>query len=134
MVCMYCGSPTMVSNSRASSVTKQVWRRRTCKVCKSTFSTFERPDLYKSLVVKYASDKLYPFSKDSLLVSIYESCRHRQSAVLDASALTDTIISKLLKKSRNGTIERAQIVDTASTILKRFDTAANVYYLAYHKP
>ncbi len=133
MVCIYCGSKTQVTNSRASGVSKQVWRRRHCSSCGATFTTFELPDLYNSLVIERESGKLAPFSKNNLFVSLYDSCRHRVNPIDDAAALTDTIITKLLKSSANGTIKRSELVNIASKALKNFDNAAAVYYRAYHQ-
>jgi len=135
MVCIYCGKDTRVTNSRSSKSSRQVWRRRQCNSCNALFSTFERPDYLGSLLVQQSSGTLNPFSKDCLYISIYESCKHRLGAVSDATELTDTIINKLLKSINNGGIvSRSDIVAVSSYVLRRFDTAAAVYYLAYHKP
>lgn len=72
-----------------------------------------------------------PFLRDKLFISIYESCKHRPSATEDASALTDTIISKVLSK-HNPTVAKDNIKTSAYKVLKRFDQSAAVYYKAYY--
>lgn len=67
-----------------------------------------------------------------LLVSIYQSLRHRPSAPADAAALTQTVLGRLLPQITEGSLERQQIIATTSLVLKRFDRAAATSYLAYH--
>ncbi|HEU4966197.1 MAG TPA: hypothetical protein VFT53_01795 [Candidatus Saccharimonadales bacterium] len=75
-----------------------------------------------------------PFDRDVLYLSIYESCRHRQRAITDATALTNTIIAKLYRaQDEPGAIYRDTIVMIVSTTLKAFDPIACVHYLAFHK-
>jgi transcriptional regulator NrdR family protein len=76
---------------------------------------------------------LTPFTRDKLLLSLYESCKHRKSALSDAGALTDTIIKKLLPHAQHGRVSRTLIIQTAQVALNRFDTAASTHYTAYHQ-
>jgi transcriptional regulator NrdR family protein len=82
--------------------------------------------------VRSASGTLQPFSRDKLLMSLYASCQHRKTALDDASALTDTVIKKLLSSTRDGTINSQIITDTALVALSRFDKAASTHYAAFH--
>lgn len=131
MVCIYCGNSTQVTNSRLQKRSNQVWRRRRCQTCKSTFTTRESADLSTSLAVTYSATDIRPFSRDTLLMSIYDCCRHRPSAIDDATHLTQTIISCFIKQN-NGTISRSAIVETCIDTLKRFDSTAATIYSAYH--
>lgn len=131
MVCLYCNSATRVMNSRPQKRTNSIWRRRQCLECKAVFTTEEAPTFSGSILVNSPATSR-PFSRDQLFVSIYESCKHRKDAQTAASALTDTVIGKLLPMVSQAAIERAQIVTTAATVLGRFDKAAGVHYAAYH--
>ena len=82
-------------------------------------------------MVRYSSE-LLPFSRDKLLLHIYESCRHRKTAIADAAALTDVIIADLLRLRHGGVLERSQIVEMAHALLHRFDQTAATVYAAYH--
>lgn len=74
------------------------------------------------------------FDRDTLYLSIYESCRHRQCAITDATALTNTIIAKLYRaQDEPGVIYRDTIVTIVSVTLEAFDPIACVHYLAFHK-
>lgn len=132
MVCIYCGKATKVVNSRPQNKLKQVWRRRQCLNCKSLFTTTERIDLAKSLVLVKTDQKLEPFIKEKLLLSIFRSLGHRKSATSDAIAITDTVMAKLLKKLTSPLITPDTVIKQTSLVLSNFDQAANVHYLAYH--
>lgn len=132
MVCLYCGNSTKVTNSRPQKRSNRVWRRRECLECQATITTLEKVDFETALSLERAG-KLYPFSRDTLFLSIYESLRHRPSAITDASQLTDTIITYLFPKVTHGSISRAEVVDMAKSVLTRFDTAAASHYAAFHK-
>lgn len=134
MVCVYCGSPTKVTNSRKQRHGNGIWRRRQCLSCGAVFTSRELADLRESLrVAQNASHKrLAPFMRDRLFLDIYESCRHRPTALGDAAGLTETIVDKLLASTKNGVIERNQIVVISKEVLARFDTTAVTFYAAYH--
>jgi transcriptional regulator NrdR family protein len=132
MVCIYCASSTQVSNSRLQKRANQVWRRRQCTQCGSNFTTHEIADYGSTIAVEYSPKKLVPFSRDLLFISIFDSCKHRKSALADASALTLTIIGKLTDLVEDGLLDRDAIVTVATTVLERFDIVAATMYAAYH--
>ena len=133
MVCIYCQSKTRVSNSRLQKRTNQVWRRRQCLNCHAIFTSLEHSAYDNTLAVQLGTSHIVPFQRDVFFLSIYEALRHRKSGASDASALTDTVLGKLLAGQANqGLIQRQTIVRTASDVLKRFDKAAHVQYMAFH--
>lgn len=75
-----------------------------------------------------------PFQRDALLLSLYEACRHRPAAIADATALTETVISKLVSGTyiKDGIVRRQDIVEVCKTTLAAFDEAASVHYSAFH--
>jgi|SRR3989344_8181370 len=131
MVCIYCSGLTRVTNSRPQKRVNQIWRRRVCLNCANIFSSTEVVDLTGTVVVKSKSD-LEPFSRDKLLLSIYSACGHRKDAVTASSALTATVISKLMPMINSATLNRDDVVRVVTEVLKRFDKAASVQYKAYH--
>src|ERR1700731_3135221 len=100
MICPYCGSSTQVTNSRRQKKDIRVWRRRHCDNCGAIFTTFETLDMASLRLANIDSKASEAFSGTKLLISIYESCKHRKSAPEDARALTDTVINLLLKQMR----------------------------------
>ena len=131
MVCVYCSHETRVGNSRHQKRLNRVWRRRTCIKCGTTFTTSEAVDLSGSITVKH-DKRLEPFQRDKLLLSVYESLKHRKTALSDATSLTDTIISGLYPLMHSAMIENDQISQVVFAVLERFDKPAAVYYAAFH--
>ena len=131
MVCIYCSEPTQVTNSRHQKRSNTVWRRRRCTRCAALFTTTESPDSGKALSVTSGSSS-QAFLRDNLLLSVYESLKHRKTALADATALTDTILITIYATANDATIARDSIVDITSTVLKRFDAAAATSYSAFH--
>jgi len=132
MVCIYCGKDTQVINSRLQRRSNQIWRRRKCLNCKSVFTSQEAVDLPKSLSFRTSQNALQPFSRDILFISIFEACKHRKHAIVDASGLTDTVLGRLRPYMTDAVIDSAQVIKTTLAVLKRFDKAASVFYAAYH--
>lgn len=131
MVCIYCKGKTSVANSRPQKRTNSIWRRRSCTVCGSVFTSLESVDLAGSIIVR-RNKGVEPFSRDKLLLSVYDSLRHRKTAITDAEGLLNTILSKLYAQLTTAVIDRDDIVRITSTVLGRFDKAAATHYSAFH--
>jgi transcriptional regulator NrdR family protein len=110
----------------------QVWRRRQCTGCTGVFTTHESIDLPSSLLYKRDEKHTEPFQRDKLFISVYEACKHRKDATQAATALTDTVLTKLRALIDNATIERSAVIGVTSVVLKHFDKAALAHYNAYH--
>lgn len=132
MVCIYCGGDTKVINSRHQKRANNVWRRRQCTVCNTVFSTIEAPDTSLSITVRKHQSVLEPFERDKLFISVYESLKHRKSALADATGLTTTILTRIYQLAQDSVIERDIIVTVTVSVLERFDTVAATHYMAYH--
>ena len=132
MVCIYCDHPTQVVNSRPQKRLNQVWRRRYCPNCGATFSTHELTIYHDTWRVKTVDGGLVPFVKNKLFLSLYKANEHREHAIEDATALTDTIMSLLRHQTAKGLLEPENIAITAHEVLKNFDKAAAVHYHAFH--
>lgn len=131
MVCIYCTQATKVNNSRLQKNNNRVWRRRQCLVCEAIFSTHEAVDLGQALLVKRSSS-VEPFSRDNLFLSVYDSLKHRKTAIADADSLTQTIINTILDDSSSPTIDLSQIKLSVLRVLRNFDQAGATSYEAFH--
>lgn len=130
MVCPYCfHKKTSVANSRGSSKSATVWRRRHCLNCLTTFSTYEtvEPDI---IVTKYKSkDK---FSIGKLHLSIAACFTHDNAHIgTDSYELAKTIQTVLL--SKGGTISSRQLALIVHARLKNFDSLAAMQYGIKHQ-
>jgi len=97
------------------------------------FTTTESAALGTAIAVRHSSRELQPLSRDKLFISIYESNKHRPTALTDADGLVGTIISLILQQHSAGVISRAEIITLATAVLERFDRTAATMYAAYHK-
>lgn len=131
MVCIYCHSDTRVVNSRHQKRLNAVWRRRQCSACNTVFTSLEKVDLSGSIVVRKKT-AIEPFSRDTLLLSIHDSLRHRKTALTDAIALTDTIVSQVLAQQSGADVDVQVIVQISQVVLWRFDKVAATHYAAFH--
>lgn len=133
MVCIYCSGQTQVINSRHQKRLNSVWRRRKCTNCEAIFSTIEQADAARALRVS-SHNGLEPFSREKLLISLYDSLRHRKTAIEDATALIGTIESLILPHVSSAAINRDTIIEITAGVLKRFDRVAATHYEAFHPP
>jgi hypothetical protein len=103
------------------------------------------PDYSKALVVSSpGSKKLAPLTRDKLFLSIYKSLGHRPDALDSSTALTTTIIGRLLTKNKpfqGSALENKKdvliyvhnIAVISYEVLRRFDPSAAAIYKTYHK-
>lgn len=101
--------------------------------CGTTFTSIEAIDLSGSIAVK-SQKQLEAFQRDKLFMSIYDSLKHRKTALSDATGLTDTIISSLHPYMKDITLEKETIILITLQSLRRFDKAAATHYEAFHPP
>lgn len=132
MKCIYCGGDTKVNNSRLQKRSNTIWRRRKCLQCGNVISTIESINYESTLRVKLTDGKFTVFDPNILMISIYESVKHRSNPIKDASELTRTITNKILDRSQP-VIEIEDISETTIATLKNFDNVASVHYSAFHR-
>lgn len=133
MVCIHCDGKTRVTNSRSQRRLQSIWRRRLCLNCGALFTSRESADYSGSLAVRDKDGALRPFLRDKLFLSLHSSLQHRKTALADATALTDTVVARLLRQSQHGVLEDKNILTTAYLVLLRFDKVAAVHYDAFHQ-
>lgn len=131
MDCIYCGGDTSVTNSRPQKRANSVWRRRECQNCHTIFTTTEALDLSGSIVVTSES-RIEPFSRDKLFRSILDALKHRKTAVDDATALTDTVLARILTIITVPELSANEIAEVCHSTLQKFDHAAATQYAAFH--
>jgi len=132
MVCVHCGDQTHVTNSRLQRRHNRIWRRRQCLACGAIFTTEETP-AYGAVWLVDTQSGLRPFSRDKLFMSLYESCRHRKTALEDAAGLADGVIAKAATELGSGIISSKRLAAIALVALNRFDKVAATYYQAYYQ-
>jgi transcriptional repressor NrdR len=134
MVCIYCRYSTRVTNSRRLKADNSVWRRRKCQKCGAIFTTKESTDLEQAVRVLKRNGKLEPFYRDKLFLSIYKACEHLKAPVSLATALSNTVLRRVLKDNSNTIVSSDKIALISAKVIKRYDAAAGVRYLSYQTP
>ena len=88
---------------------------------------------YSQIWLVESNAGLHPFSRDKLFLSIYRSLQHRPKSQQDASAITQTVVNKLMNHKTTAPISARTIINTTQVALNRFDAAASVHYQAFHR-
>ena len=135
MVCPFClHKKTSVYNSRRTSKLNLTWRRRRCESCGREFTTRESADPHS--ILRVGTKRPAPYSRAKLTISLLRVSDHRADQGEAAYWLADTIEQKLyrLSTTANNVVTKHQITKTTLDVLKNFDAAAYVKYLAYHSP
>jgi transcriptional regulator NrdR family protein len=70
--------------------------------------------------------------EEKLFLSIYESLRHRPTALPDAINLTKTVIQRINQSAKHGVIDAKLISKVTLVCLNRFDKVASTHYQAFH--
>ena len=100
--------------------------------CGAIFSTLEAPRYHENWKVKDRNNGLIPFLEDKLFLSIYESLKYRENALIEARYLTEVVINKLHNEANNGYIYVSTIINITNVCLNRFDKVASTHYQAFH--
>lgn len=130
MFCINCfHKNTKTVNSRPHKKQPQVWRRRQCPECSTTFTTYERPSLADN---KKVTDSNIRFNTGWLTISIAESFTHdplrgKENAFWLAQSVEDFLS---LKKEA---LTTTQISHVTYEVLKRYDALAALQYAAKHQ-
>lgn len=133
MFCINCfHKKTHVTNSRPHKKSPSVWRRRTCPVCGTIFTTLERPSLADNTQISLPNGARDTFSLGRLTISIARAFTHDpKKAQYDSLWLAQTVEDTL--STEYTVITPDDIAAVAHQVLKRFDELAAVQYAAQHQ-
>lgn len=67
-----------------------------------------------------------------LFLSIKDSLSHRETALSDATALTDTVLARVLAQ-KEAIVETSFIINITTEVLYRFDRTASAVYSAKNR-
>jgi len=128
MFCVNCfHKSTSVTNSRPSKKQPQVWRRRLCQKCGTTFTTYERPSLADNKPVLTGPRKSELFNLGRLTISIANAFTHDpEEAKHSALSLAQTVEDIL--SSERKSITPGDIEAVTHNVLKNFDELAAMQY------
>lgn len=130
MECQKCASTdTEVIDSRGAS--KAVRRRRQCTVCSYRFTTYERVERPRLLVVK-KDKRREPFSREKLTNGIEHACEKRNISKAEIDNVVDTIEVALYDKNELE-IPTKVIGEAVMAELAKLDKVAYVRFASVYK-
>lgn len=130
MECPKCGSlESDVIDSRGAS--KAVRRRRQCSGCNYRFTTYERVERPRLMVVK-KDGRREPYSRDKLLGGIERACEKRLVSKADIETIVDTIECLLFDTNDLEVTTRA-IGEQVMTALAKIDKIAYVRFASVYR-
>ncbi len=134
MKCPRCGlQETRVVDSRPADGGAAVRRRRLCPTCRFRFTTHERVEPTRLVVVKRDGRK-EPFSLDKIRAGMEKALTHRPAAEIpDAlERAVDEVEAQILERGRP-LIESSEIGQMVLAKLKEMDPVAYVRFASVHK-
>ncbi|MDX1924354.1 MAG: transcriptional regulator NrdR [Rickettsiaceae bacterium] len=132
MKCPFCQSiNTFVKDSRISTNSENVRRRRSCVDCKAKFSTIEQPILKELYVVKRSGTKK-PFERKKIYNAIQTALRKRETE----DGLLEKIVNKIcltLQTQQEKEIPTRRIGDMILEELALIDEVAYIRFASVYK-
>ncbi len=131
MNCPYCNASSSVTNSRSHN-NLEVWRRRKCSSCSSIWTTRELIDFSTShRIIHPSNTPPEHLERDQILFMVSDSLRHHSSAQAASSALTDTVLARVLALN-TPEIPLESLHSIVHEVLEAFDpTSAAVFKAKY---
>jgi len=132
MFCINCFQKnTRVINSRPQKKVPQIWRRRQCAACGTTFTTRERPALKDNKLVIMPSGKQEVFNIGRLIISIAKAYTHDPQEAKDNSFWLAQRVEEILSTERE-VVTTEDIEAITHDVLRHFDELAAMQYAAQH--
>ncbi|MDR1827367.1 MAG: transcriptional regulator NrdR [Methylobacteriaceae bacterium] len=132
MRCPYCGSvDTQVKDSRPSSDSASIRRRRVCPDCGGRFTTFERVQLRELTVVK-RSGRRVSFDRDKLKQSVAIALRRRPVDPERVERMINGVVRQLESIGENE-VPTELIGNLVMDGLKTLDDVAYVRFASVYK-
>ncbi len=130
MVCPKCNcDSTDVIDSR--TVTKAVRRRRQCCTCSYRFTTFERVERPRLMVVK-KDERREPFAREKLLTGIERACEKRNISKVEIEGIVDSIECAIFDKNELE-ISTKEVGEQVMAALAKIDPVAYVRFASVYR-
>lgn len=125
MRCPECrADDTKVVDSRPADDGAAIRRRRSCEVCGTRFTTYERYE--RTLMVRKRSGDLEPFDAAKLSAGVGAALADRPASATQVSSLVGEV--ERLIRARGGTVESEEI---GRAVLERLRVVDEVAYLRF---
>ena len=132
MQCPYCDNEdTRVIDSRLSEGKDAIRRRRECLTCSKRFTTYERREPLRLMVIKRDGGR-EPFDRAKLLDGISRACAKRQVPEEEIAFIVDEIEAELRERRRHEVTSR-RLGDMALVRLRRLDMVSYLRFASVYR-
>lgn len=132
MQCPYCDfEDTKVIDSRLSETKDAVRRRRECLSCEKRFTTYERREPLKLMVVKRDGDR-EPFDREKLQSGLLKACAKQRVSDEQVEFIVDEVEAELRERRRHEVTSR-RIGDMVLFRLRRLDMVAYLRFASVYR-
>ena len=132
MQCPYCDNEdTRVIDSRLSEGKDAIRRRRECLRCSKRFTTYERREPLRLMVIKRDGGR-EPFDRAKLLDGISRACAKRRVPEEEIEFIVDEIEAELRERRRHEVTSR-RLGDMALVRLRRLDMVSYLRFASVYR-
>jgi transcriptional repressor NrdR len=132
MQCPYCDfEDTKVIDSRLSETKDAVRRRRECLSCEKRFTTYERREPLRLMVIKRDGVK-EPFDREKLRSGLAKACAKQQVTDEQVELMVDEIEAELRERRRHEVTSR-RLGDMVLVRLRRLDMVAYLRFASVYR-
>jgi len=126
MKCPYCSNlESKVTDSRNSTDTNAIRRKRECLSCQRRFTTFETLDL--TLQVKKKDGTYEDFNKDKLIRGMDAACRHTRISHDKVIEITNSITADLIEKQ----IREIKTEELGKIVMEKLKATDMIAYIRF---
>ncbi len=130
--CPYCDfEDTRVIDSRLSEGKDAIRRRRECLSCQKRFTTYERREPLRLVVIKRDGGR-EPFDRAKLLAGLSKACAKRQVPEEEIEFIVDEIEAELRERRRHEVTSR-RLGDMALVKLRRLDMVSYLRFASVYR-
>ena len=132
MKCPHCASPSSrVIESRESDDEAAIRRRRECLKCHNRFTTYERIERIKLLIVKKSGEREL-FDRDKIAHGIYKACEKRPISALKIEELINDIEQQIFAYGQDE-IPSHEVGELVMSALAKLDEIAYVRFASVYR-
>ena len=132
MQCPYCDfEDTKVIDSRLSETKDAIRRRRECLSCGKRFTTYERREPLKLMVIKRDGGK-EPFDREKLRAGLTKACAKQRVTEEQIELMVDEIEAELRDRRRHEVTSR-RLGDMVLIRLRRLDMVAYLRFASVYR-
>lgn len=132
MVCPYCDfEDTKVIDSRLSEAKDAVRRRRECLSCSKRFTTYERREPLRLMVLKREGGR-EPFDREKMKAGVSKACANQRISDEQVEDIVDEIEADLRERRRHEVTSR-RLGDMVLIRLRNLDMVAYLRFASVYR-